>query len=71
YGVLPGNRIALFTNNDSAYRSALALKKAGAAIVAIVDVRPELSSEMRELADEAEAKILFGHAVVATEGGRA
>ncbi|TIX24515.1 MAG: sarcosine oxidase subunit alpha family protein, partial [Mesorhizobium sp.] len=32
YGVLPGNRIALFTNNDSAYRSALALKKAGAAI---------------------------------------
>ncbi|TIP86960.1 MAG: sarcosine oxidase subunit alpha [Mesorhizobium sp.] len=71
YGVLPGNRIALFTNNDSAYRSALALKKAGAAIVAIVDVRPELSSEMRELADEAEAKILSGHAVVATEGGKA
>ncbi|TIM35736.1 MAG: FAD-binding protein, partial [Mesorhizobium sp.] len=71
YGVLPGNRIAIFTNNDSAYRSALALKNAGAAIVAIVDVRPELSSEMRELADEAEAKILAGHAVVATEGGKA
>ncbi|TGV73203.1 FAD-binding protein, partial [Mesorhizobium sp. M00.F.Ca.ET.149.01.1.1] len=34
YGVLPGQRTALFTNNDSAYRSALALKKAGAAIVA-------------------------------------
>lgn len=71
YGVLPGERIALFTNNDSAYRAALALKKAGAAIVAIVDVRPELSSEMRKLAGEAEAEILSGHAVVATEGGKA
>ncbi|MER9540089.1 sarcosine oxidase subunit alpha [Mesorhizobium sp. M0586] len=71
YGVLPGDRIALFTNNDSAYRSALALRKAGAAIVAIVDVRPELSAEMRSLATEAEAEILSGHAVVATEGGKA
>lgn len=71
YGVLPGERIALFTNNDSAYRSAIALKRSGAAIVAIVDVRPELSSEMRKLADEAEAEIFSGHAVVATEGGKA
>ncbi|RWB51133.1 MAG: sarcosine oxidase subunit alpha family protein, partial [Mesorhizobium sp.] len=39
--------------------------------VAIVDVRPELSSEMRELADEVEAKNLSAHAVVATEGGKA
>ncbi len=71
YGVLPGSRIALFTNNDSAYRAALALKKAGAAIVAIIDVRPELSSDMRDLAGEAEAEILSGHAVVATEGSKA
>ncbi|WP_421912539.1 sarcosine oxidase subunit alpha [Mesorhizobium sp.] len=71
YGVLPGSRIALFTNNDSAYRAALALKKAGAAIIAIIDVRPELSSEMRALAGEAGAEILSGHAVVATEGGKA
>ncbi|RUX44417.1 FAD-binding protein, partial [Mesorhizobium sp. M4A.F.Ca.ET.050.02.1.1] len=71
YGVLPGERIALFTNNDSAYRSALALRKAGAAIVAIVDVRSGLSDEMRRLATEAEAEMLSGHAVVATEGGKA
>ncbi|RJT41944.1 sarcosine oxidase subunit alpha [Mesorhizobium waimense] len=71
YGVLPGDRIALFTNNDSAYRSALALKNAGAAIVAIIDVRQELSGEMRKLATEAEAEILSAHAVVATEGGKA
>jgi heterotetrameric sarcosine oxidase alpha subunit len=47
------------------------LKKAGAAIVAIIDVRAELSSEMRTLASEAEAETLAGHAVIATEGGKA
>ncbi|MFA6154415.1 sarcosine oxidase subunit alpha [Mesorhizobium sp.] len=71
FGVLPGQRIALFTNNDSAYRAAIALKKAGASIVAIVDVRPEPSADMRELAAEAGAEFLAGHAVVATEGGKA
>ncbi|MBZ9765714.1 sarcosine oxidase subunit alpha [Mesorhizobium sp. CA6] len=71
YGVLPGQRIALFTNNDSAYRSAVALKKAGATIVAIVDVRADVSNDMRRLAGEAEAELLDGHAVVATEGGKA
>ena len=68
YGVLPGQRIALFTNNDSAYRSAVALKKAGAAVVAIVDVRSDVSNDMRRLASEAEAELLAAHAVVATEG---
>src|SRR5262249_37607499 len=38
YGVLCGKRIAVFTNNSTAYRAALALHKAGAQIVAIVDV---------------------------------
>ncbi|MCA0012953.1 sarcosine oxidase subunit alpha [Mesorhizobium sp. B292B1B] len=71
FGVLAGQTVALFTNNDSAYRCALALKKAGARIAAIVDVRPELSGEMRELAEETEAEIFPGHAVIATEGGKA
>ena len=71
FGVLAGERIALFTNNDGAYRSALALKKAGADIVAVVDVRPELSEEARAISGELEAEILTGHAVVATEGGKA
>jgi len=48
----------------------VALKKAGAAIVAIVDVRSELSAETRSLASAAEAELLNGHAVVATEGGK-
>ena len=41
YGVQPGTRAVVFTNNDSAYAAALALHEAGVAIAAIVDARPE------------------------------
>lgn len=70
FGVLPGERIALFTNNDAAYRSALALRKAGAEIAAIVDVRAMISDEARSLASQIGGELLLGHAVVATEGGK-
>ncbi|MGB5800159.1 MAG: 2Fe-2S iron-sulfur cluster-binding protein, partial [Mesorhizobium sp.] len=71
FGVLPGGRVALFTNNDSAYRAALALKNAGAQIAAIVDVRAEPSEAVRALAQATGAELLAGHAVIGTEGGKA
>ncbi len=40
YGVVPGKRVVIATNNDDAYRTAHALKAAGADIVAILDARP-------------------------------
>ncbi|WP_269929709.1 sarcosine oxidase subunit alpha family protein [Aminobacter sp. HY435] len=70
YGVLPGEKIAIFTNNDSAYRAAVALNKAGATIAAIVDVRPEISEDCRALARQCGAELLVGHAVVGTAGGK-
>jgi len=70
FGALPGEKIAVFTNNDSAYRTAAALKKAGAAIIAIVDVRPVISPAARALAEEAGVAPLLGHAVVGTAGKR-
>ncbi|MCT8997005.1 sarcosine oxidase subunit alpha family protein [Chelativorans intermedius] len=70
YGVLPGERIAVFTNNDGAYRAAAALRKAGAGVVAIVDVRPEISDAARALAQEAGVEPLLGHAVTGTAGKR-
>src|SRR3546814_5976311 len=39
YGVAPGRRIVVATNNDSAYHAAFALHDAGVAITAIVDSR--------------------------------
>ena len=71
YGVLPGERIALFTNNDSAYAAAANLKRAGATIVAIVDVRPDISTAARDLASTAGAELRLGQAIVAAEGGKA
>ncbi|KQZ13885.1 (2Fe-2S)-binding protein [Mesorhizobium sp. Root554] len=71
FGVLPGDKVAVFTNNDTAYGAALALKNAGARTVLIVDVRADVSADMRAIANELEAELLTGHAVVATEGGKA
>ncbi len=44
FGVLPGKRIVIATNNDDAYLTATALQDAGAEIVAILDARPDLSA---------------------------
>ncbi|NMG41307.1 sarcosine oxidase subunit alpha family protein [Chelativorans sp. ZYF759] len=68
YGVLPGDRVALFTNNDTAYRAALGLERAGADIVSIVDTRSDISDAARDLARQAGAELISGHAVVATRG---
>jgi sarcosine oxidase subunit alpha len=41
YAVRPGSRAVVFTNNDSAYATALALHGAGVRVEAIIDVRPD------------------------------
>ena len=40
FGVVPGKRVAIATNNHDAYKTARALKDAGAHIVAMIDARP-------------------------------
>ncbi len=40
FGVVPGKRVVIATNNDDAYLTAHTLKNAGAEIVAILDARP-------------------------------
>jgi glycine cleavage system aminomethyltransferase T/NADPH-dependent 2,4-dienoyl-CoA reductase/sulfur reductase-like enzyme len=40
FGVVPGKRVVIATNNDDAYKTARALKAAGAEVVAILDARP-------------------------------
>ena len=43
FGVLPGQRVVIATNNDDAYRTADAVAAAGGEVVAILDARGELS----------------------------
>ncbi len=46
YAVKPGNKVLLFTNNDSAYRVATDLISAGIEVTAIVDSRPQIADEL-------------------------
>ncbi len=40
FGVVPGQRVVIATNNDDAYLTAAALRDAGAEVVAVLDTRP-------------------------------
>src|SRR5690606_37657712 len=62
YGVRPGNRAVVFTNNDSAYRAALDAADGGIAISAIVDARPQPEGPLVRGARERGIEILAGSA---------
>ncbi|MDH3700481.1 MAG: sarcosine oxidase subunit alpha family protein [Alphaproteobacteria bacterium] len=69
YGVRVGDRVALFTNNDSAYRLAVELVAAGCEVPVIADLRTEPSRHpYAGKADGLGIPVLRGHAVVNTAG---
>ncbi len=70
WAVSPGERTVVVTNNDDAYRTAIALARAGLPVPAVLDAR---DSAPGPLADEARAlgiRVETGRAVVAVKGGR-
>jgi sarcosine oxidase subunit alpha len=69
YGVLPGNRAVVVTNNDDAYRTALSLHQAGAYVV-VADLRIDASGPLITAAKNAGITILPGHAITVAHGGR-
>jgi sarcosine oxidase subunit alpha len=71
YGVRAGDRVLLFTNNDSAYPLAVELIAAGSDVAAIVDLRAEPSRHpAAERLGELRVTMLRGHAVIGTGGGQ-
>ena len=68
FGVAAGKSIAVFTNNDTAYYSARDLANAGASITAIIDVRTDISSRAKSIAEEIGCELISRTAVVDTEG---
>lgn len=48
FGVVPGSRVVIATNNNDAYLTAQALREAGAEVVAILDARSEFSKASQE-----------------------
>ncbi len=67
YGVSPGNRGVVFTNNDDAYLTAFALKKAGVG-VRVIDVRQTLDGDLPQRAIADGIEVMSGQAICATEG---
>jgi sarcosine oxidase subunit alpha len=70
YAVKPGEKAVIFTNNDSAYQTALDLNAAGAQVVAVVDARSQSSSELANMVRSAGIEVMNSSAVVDTSGGK-
>lgn len=68
FGVAPARRLAIYTNNDSGYLTALAAHRAGIEVAAIVDTRPAASATHAQEAQRASIPCLFDAEVVGTSG---
>lgn len=71
YGVRPGDRAVIFTNNDEAYRTAVAFAAAGGEVAAIVDTRTEVDAVVVAPIETLGIPLLCGSAIVATKGAKA
>ena len=71
FGVSPGDRTVVVTNNDNAYLTAIALKHAGLDVPAILDARvlPTDSALMAQ-AKALGIRVLMGHGVSTVMGGK-
>ncbi|HLI11561.1 MAG TPA: sarcosine oxidase subunit alpha [Alphaproteobacteria bacterium] len=70
YAALPGRRAVVFTNNDSAYESALDLADAGIDITAVIDLRREAPAQWATELRRRGIEILASHAITGTFGRR-
>ena len=69
YGVLPGNSITLFTNNDHAYTVAVDAISKGAKVV-VIDLRSNVSSKITNLCEQNKIETYNSHAVISTHGSQ-
>nr|WP_111302077.1 sarcosine oxidase subunit alpha family protein [Paracoccus saliphilus] len=70
YGVAPGRRILIVTNNDDAYRTALAAQAAGLEVPAVVDARPVAEGALPRAVRAAGITVLTGMGIAKVKGGR-
>ncbi|MDA8537216.1 sarcosine oxidase subunit alpha family protein [Candidatus Pelagibacter bacterium] len=68
YGVICGKKNVFFTNNDTAYETAIALYKKGIKIQAIIDIREESHSTVIKEAKNLGIKVYWSHTVIDTHG---
>ncbi len=68
YGVACGTKNIFFTNNDSAYESALSLYNKGIKVEAIIDIRENSDAKIIKKINDAGIKIYWSHTIVDTRG---
>ncbi len=68
FGVVCGEKNVLFTNNDSAYETALSLIQKGIKVEAIVDNREQVDSKLLYELEKNNTKIFKGFTIVDTFG---
>ncbi len=70
YAVAPGRDVVVVTNNDDAYRTAIALRKAGVGVQAVVDARAEATGALPEAARAHGIRVLTGKGIRKVKGGK-
>ncbi|THH38241.1 sarcosine oxidase subunit alpha family protein [Aliishimia ponticola] len=70
FGVSVGDRVVVVTNNDSAYLTAIAMKKAGLEVPCILDARPEGGGALMQAAQDLGIPVETGKAIAKVKGTR-
>ena len=68
FGVAPGKRTVVVTNNDDGYRTALALQEAGLEVPAVLDARAEATGPLADAAKSAGITVQVGRGIKKVEG---
>ncbi len=68
YGVLPGQKALVFTNNNNAWQTAFDLKRAGVHVAGIIDMRHDIDPALRKAAGELDIPVYAGATVDGTRG---
>lgn len=70
WAVSPGDRTVIVTNNDDAYRTALALVDAGLIVPAVIDARAHVKGTLPEAARVKGIRVLEGRGIAKVKGGK-
>ncbi|QPH53120.1 sarcosine oxidase subunit alpha family protein [Pontivivens ytuae] len=70
WGVSPGDRTVLVTNNDDAYRTAIALRQAGLEVPVILDARPAAIGPLPRQARDLGIRVEVGRGIARVKGGK-
>jgi sarcosine oxidase, subunit alpha len=70
YGVIPGERVAILTAHDAAYRAALDLHAAGVNVVIVADLRARVDGALPEAARKAGLVVKTSMTAVGTRGSQ-